>query len=477
MAGISGDNNNTQFSGQQFRSNGSEQAKCDLCSTIIYKPGGYQLTTTQVVCSPRFWQCYYQHHRGEFAVLGLSSYEAMLASPALSAVIEQITNDATPWLIGEECIDYFEVDRGQARAYACQWWDSGRVFVPPGSGPASRFDVNMAQPGITPAAAAARPEEETMLAPMPSSMPSQKKRPVALPVAAGLVVAGLILAVAGGVFFFSRITGGSSTGLAQTPLDKSTLATQVAATIYADQTVQAFTPTPTQLPAHTPTAIPTATPTHTPTNTPGSPADSPAALYDDFDTPAFDGAYNQEVWSTKDWNSTIRTIAQQNGNLIISQTSGPTGSSFVALTTAQRNYYSISELKYVQADFMLNDDFTGKFGMAQLGIALSDDSWWLSCQFEGYEGYSPQLGYSSRDKGHTTRSPILVSYNTWHTVRVEIKPDPVTFDIYFDGVFFDTYVPDKLEAIRKGKLQINLGAYLEPNSSITVQFDNVQIGR
>jgi hypothetical protein len=60
------------------------------------------------------------------------------------------------------------------------------------------------------------------------------------------------------------------------------------------------------------------------------------------------------------------------------------------------------------------------------------------------------------------------------------NPEPVTFDIYFDGVLFDTYVPDKLEAIRQGKLQFGLAAYLEPNSStssITAQFDNVQIGQ
>jgi uncharacterized protein YgiM (DUF1202 family) len=57
-------------------------------------------------------------------------------------------------------------------------------------------------------------------------------------------------------------------------IDKNALATQVAATVYAEQTAQAqaftptFTPTPTPSPTHSPTATPTHIPTHTPSPTP-----------------------------------------------------------------------------------------------------------------------------------------------------------------------------------------------------------------
>ena len=79
----------------------SRQVKCDLCSTVIVEPGGYQLTTTQVVRSPRFWRDYYQRHREGFAAVGISSYDDLLDSPARTAVAEQIARDKT-WYPGLE---------------------------------------------------------------------------------------------------------------------------------------------------------------------------------------------------------------------------------------------------------------------------------------------------------------------------------------------------------------------------------------
>ncbi len=34
----------------------TDQASCDICGAMIDKPNGYQLTTQQVVRSPRFWR-------------------------------------------------------------------------------------------------------------------------------------------------------------------------------------------------------------------------------------------------------------------------------------------------------------------------------------------------------------------------------------------------------------------------------------
>jgi uncharacterized protein YraI len=275
------------------------KATCDVCLATVTKPEGYQLTTTQVVSSPQFWQRYYQHHQEEFAALGISSYDALLESPELSAVIEQITNDATPWLVGEECIDYFDVDREQTRTYAQQWWESDRTFMPPGSGPASPFDVKMAEPGPPPHETEEMPEreetpsfpspqmemeeepvkpsptteeilqtEEATLASAPVGVSPPQQRPVWLPVAISLAAAGLILIIAGGIFLFSRILGGVPSSGEQIPLDENTLATQVAATLYADQTAQAqaftSTATNTATPTPTPTPIPTSTPTTIP---------------------------------------------------------------------------------------------------------------------------------------------------------------------------------------------------------------------
>lgn len=159
-----------------------QQAQCDICSATVTAPDGYQLTTTQVVRSPRFWRDYYQRHQEEFAAMGISSYEALLRSPARTTVAGQIARDATPWLVCEKCIHHFDVDREQARAYARQWWGSGRTFSPPGTGPASLSEVKMEEkPPVTPPPEAEESPKAKEAAPVPAPVERLERREVRLP--------------------------------------------------------------------------------------------------------------------------------------------------------------------------------------------------------------------------------------------------------------------------------------------------------
>ena len=159
-----------------------QQAQCDICSATVTVPDGYQLTTTQVVRSPRFWRDYYQRHREEFAAMGMPSYDALLRSPARTMVAEQIAHDATPWLVCEKCIHRFDVDREQARAYARQWWESGRTFSPPGTGPAPLSEVKMEEkPPVTPPPEAKEAPKAREPAPVPAPVEREVQPPRGVP--------------------------------------------------------------------------------------------------------------------------------------------------------------------------------------------------------------------------------------------------------------------------------------------------------
>jgi alpha-glucoside transport system substrate-binding protein len=146
----------------------SKQAKCDICDAAIREPNGYQLTTTQVVCSPRFWYDHYQRHREEFVAMGISSYDVLQESPAGKTLIERVVGDATPWLVCEQCIYHFDVDREQARSYVRQWWKD-QTFVPPGSGPTLLSEVRMVEsPAELPALKVKEVSEPEKPAPVPS---------------------------------------------------------------------------------------------------------------------------------------------------------------------------------------------------------------------------------------------------------------------------------------------------------------------
>jgi hypothetical protein len=110
---------------------------CDICAGTVYAPKGYLLSTSQVVGSPEFWQKYFIRDKRQFSLSGITTYEEFCQSP----MPELIADQRTPWMVCDDCISMFAVDRQQAGEFAKQWWESGRTFQPPGSGPASRSAI------------------------------------------------------------------------------------------------------------------------------------------------------------------------------------------------------------------------------------------------------------------------------------------------------------------------------------------------
>jgi len=111
---------------------------CDVCNRTLSEEEGYLLTTEQVVSCPGYWRKALSGPMAHMAAaFGHSddSFKAGLAS--------QMAAQATPWMVCEECISLFAVDRNEARGYALRWYKSGGQFSPPGSGPVPLSKVRM----------------------------------------------------------------------------------------------------------------------------------------------------------------------------------------------------------------------------------------------------------------------------------------------------------------------------------------------
>ena len=122
----------------------SESGVCDICSQKVSRPDGYLLTTRDVVSAPAYWQHYYRHHRSELVGMGVSSFADFCRNQLVrTSCAEALARQSTPWIVCERCIQMFAVDLDQARSYARQWWESGRNYSPPGTGPAPLSSVNM----------------------------------------------------------------------------------------------------------------------------------------------------------------------------------------------------------------------------------------------------------------------------------------------------------------------------------------------
>ncbi|MBN1550986.1 hypothetical protein JW979_05940 [bacterium] len=121
-----------------------ESGVCDICKQKVFRPNGYLLTTKDVVSSPEYWKHYCQYHRSELASMGVSSFDEFCRNMLVrTSCADRIAHQSTPWIVCDRCSHMFKIDRDQTRSYARKWWESGRKYLPPGTGSAQLSSVNM----------------------------------------------------------------------------------------------------------------------------------------------------------------------------------------------------------------------------------------------------------------------------------------------------------------------------------------------
>ena len=250
---------------------------------------------------------------------------------------------------------------------------------------------------------------------------------------------------------------------------------------------------PTAMPMPTSTPRPTATPVP-PTDTPVPPTATPVPMstptplpltYDDnFNDPAFDGTYNTGLWSRIEGaKGSTSTVEQRDGMLIVRQTSGLWGSD-AELTTAKHSNWLLSDLGYVEARLMLDSNFDGETAAVEVQLTSNDIDWLLTCyiamcktgQFCTHPWDRPVMNCLSFPDQFMADA-ISVEYNTWHTARIEVDPETVTFHMYFDGYNFNSFTPPNAAALKDDSFHVEVGVYLEPKSSATGYIDDVRIGK
>ena len=103
---------------------------CDVCNRDVAKGEGFLLTTDQVVRTPRYWEYAFNH---EWSYYGQIDPEGR----SLALTVRKQVGQDSAWLICEEQIDLFDIDKAQLRSHCGQWWSTGQRYSPPGTGPGS----------------------------------------------------------------------------------------------------------------------------------------------------------------------------------------------------------------------------------------------------------------------------------------------------------------------------------------------------
>lgn len=110
-----------------------------------------------------------------------------------------------------------------------------------------------------------------------------------------------------------------------------------------------------------------------------------------------------------------------------------------------------------------------------LGADIPNDKWWVTqCYINpvgaiGWENIYPE--------GETiyTAEWVDATPGTWHTFRIEVKPESMRITYYFDGNNIGSHISTIADVLKGAQFDITPGVWSEGADAITGYFDDVLI--
>ena len=113
------------------------KAFCNITREPLESGFGYLLTTAQVISSKKYWDLVMTEP--ETLSYTISHFNNQPSGTQMrNMIFEKYASVAKPWMVSDSVINYFEVDKNEARTNAKRWWESEGSFTPETSGPAAQ---------------------------------------------------------------------------------------------------------------------------------------------------------------------------------------------------------------------------------------------------------------------------------------------------------------------------------------------------
>ncbi len=113
------------------------KAQCQITKEPIERGYGYLLTTAQIVASEKYWDMIMTEP--ETMSYTLSHFKNQSSGTHMrSMIFEKYATVEKAWIISDSIINYFEVDKSEARENAKKWWEAEGNFTPTDIGPAAK---------------------------------------------------------------------------------------------------------------------------------------------------------------------------------------------------------------------------------------------------------------------------------------------------------------------------------------------------
>jgi hypothetical protein len=111
------------------------KASCNITREPLESGYGYLLTTAQIISSRKYWDLIMTEP--ETLSYTISHFNNQPGGTQMrNMIFEKYASVAKPWMISDSIINYFEVDKTEARNNAKKWWETEGAFMPDTAGPA-----------------------------------------------------------------------------------------------------------------------------------------------------------------------------------------------------------------------------------------------------------------------------------------------------------------------------------------------------
>lgn len=190
-------------------------------------------------------------------------------------------------------------------------------------------------------------------------------------------------------------------------------------------------------------------------------------VYDDFEDPAFDGAYDQARWRRDE--ALPADLSQQEGVLVITLDSAPEENTF--LVAREYDYVQLTTPTAFEAKLRLDPAHSAGAVTLALDVEISEDEWWWTDCSVGEEGVGcyAEPGYDARGM---PADPEL-----GHTLRIDVDPAAMRFTYSIDGRQVGSFVPPNAEALKTARFSLKVGVWADSKDAVVGYVDKVRIGR
>lgn len=170
-------------------------------------------------------------------------------------------------------------------------------------------------------------------------------------------------------------------------------------------------------------------------------------LYDNFNDPTYDGAYNPFLWSLSG-DSAFQ--AQQVGGVMVLKNLTPAPAGSANLRLRLPSFRTWRQLQVFQARLKVSSDRSGGWSAVQLYISSGDVAgrgWFTQC-YVGGRGSDAQATFGCevalQDGASYPREFVKllpVEYDRWYTARIETEPTSALMRFYLDDALVGSVMP------------------------------------